>query len=61
MSVDFRIDALGLRLYRTHRRGVGLASREELRELLREASEAVGPHRFSPHLLLTEWEQVVDG
>ncbi len=54
------LDALGLRLYRTHRRGVRLASREELRELLREASEAVGPHRFSPHFLLTEWEQVVD-
>jgi hypothetical protein len=31
-----------------------------MRELLREASKAVGGHKFSLHFLLTEWEQVVD-
>ena len=37
-----------------------IASREMVRELLREAASAVGGHKFSLHFLLTEWEQVVD-
>ena len=54
------LNALGLRLYKAHCGPVKLASREAMRELLREASKAVGGHKFSLHFLLTEWEQVVD-
>jgi hypothetical protein len=39
---------------------VTLATREEVRELLRAASTTVSGHKFSLHFLLTEWEQVVD-
>ncbi len=56
----YSVNALGLRLYKAHSGLVKLASREDLRELLRTASEAVGGHKFSLHFLLTEWEQVVD-
>jgi len=54
------LNALGLRLYKSHRGPVKLASREELRDLLRAASQAVSGHKFSLYFLLTEWEQVVD-
>ena len=54
------LNALGLRLYRAHCGPVMLVSREAMRDLLGEASKAVGGHRFSLHFLLTEWEQVVD-
>jgi hypothetical protein len=39
---------------------VKLATRDAMRDLLGEASKAVGGHKFSLHFLLTEWEQVVD-
>ncbi|MDO8597469.1 MAG: UvrD-helicase domain-containing protein, partial [Sulfuricaulis sp.] len=54
------LNALGLRLHKSHCGLVKLASRDDLRELLRAASEAVADHRFSLHFLLTEWDQVVD-
>jgi superfamily I DNA/RNA helicase len=54
------LNALGLRLYKAHCGPVKLASRDALRDLLGEASKAVGGHKFSQHFLLTEWEQVVD-
>ena len=54
------LNALGLRLYRAHCGPVKLASRDAVRDLLGEASKAVGGHKFSLHFLLTEWEQVVD-
>ena len=54
------LSALGLRLYKSHCGPANLASREVVRELLGEASKAVGGHKFSLHFLLTEWEQVVD-
>jgi len=54
------IDELGLRLYKAHFGMVKLANNDDLRELLRKASEAVEGHKFSLHFLLTEWEQVVD-
>lgn len=56
----YSLNALGLRLYKAHCGPVKLASREALRDLLGEASKAVGGHKFSQHFLLTEWEQVVD-
>ena len=54
------LSALGLRLYKSHCGPANLASREVMRELLGEASKAVGGHKFSLQFLLTEWEQVVD-
>jgi superfamily I DNA/RNA helicase len=56
----YSLDALGLRLFKSHCGPVTLASRQVVQELLREASEAIGGHKFSLHFLLTEWEQVVD-
>ena len=54
------LNAIGLRLYKSHCGPVNFASREVVRELLGEASKTVAGHKFSLHFLLTEWEQVVD-
>lgn len=54
------LDAIGLRLHKSHCGPVVLASREVVKELLGVASKAVGGHKFSLHFLRTEWEQVVD-
>jgi mRNA-degrading endonuclease RelE of RelBE toxin-antitoxin system len=54
------INAIGLRLYKAHIGPATIASREIVRELLNEASSAVGGHKIGLHFLLTEWEQVVD-
>ena len=54
------IDAIGLRLYKTHIGPVTIASREIVRGLVQEAASAVGGHKFGVHFLFTEWEQVVD-
>jgi mRNA-degrading endonuclease RelE of RelBE toxin-antitoxin system len=56
----YSLGAIGQRLYKMHVSPVSLADRAAVNELLREASEAVGGHKFSQHFLLTEWEQVVD-
>src|SRR5262249_41912765 len=56
----YSLNTIGLRLYKSHCGPVKLASREMVRELLGEASNAVGGHKVSLHFLLTEWEQVVD-
>jgi len=54
------LNAIGLRLYKAHVGQPNMASRDVLRELIREAASAVEGHKFSPHFLFTEWEQVVD-
>lgn len=54
------LDAIGWRLYRAHIGPVTLARREMIRELMQEAANAVGGHKFSQPFLLSEWEQVVD-
>lgn len=54
------LDGLSLRLFKSHQGPVTLASRAQIRELIGEASEAIGDHKFSLLFLLTEWEQVVD-
>lgn len=54
------LNAIGLRLYRAQHGAVTLASRDVVRQLLSDASKAVGGHKFSLHFLITEWEQVVD-
>jgi superfamily I DNA/RNA helicase len=54
------LPALGLRLHHAHCGPAKLVSRDELREIIRAASVAVGGHKFSLPFLLTEWEQIVD-
>jgi len=56
----YSLDAIGLRLYKTHIGQATIAGREIIRELLQEAASGVGGHKFGRHFLLTEWEQVVD-
>jgi len=59
--IDVRsLDALGRRLYRTHIGKVEVADRRVVRELILAAAQAVEGHRFRPHFLIAEWEQVVD-
>jgi mRNA-degrading endonuclease RelE of RelBE toxin-antitoxin system len=54
------LNTLGLRLYKAHFNRVKLATKEEIKGLLRAASQAAGEHKFSLHFLMTEWEQIVD-
>ena len=54
------IGEVGERLYRAHAGEPRVADRDVVEQLLTEASDAAGPHRFRPHFLLSEWEQVVD-
>ena len=56
----YSLDAIGLRLYKAHVGPATIASREVIRELVVEAANAVGGHKFGRYFLLTEWEQVVD-
>ena len=56
----YSLNAIGLRLYKTHVGQAKIASREIMRELVQEAASAVGGHKFGLHFLLTEWEQVMD-
>jgi superfamily I DNA/RNA helicase len=56
----YSLDAIGVRLYQAQVGRVTLASREVTMDLLREAAQAVGGHKFSLPFLVTEWEQVVD-
>jgi mRNA-degrading endonuclease RelE of RelBE toxin-antitoxin system len=54
------INAIGSRLYKSHFGAPKLATREVILDLLGQASQQAGNHRFSLHFLRTEWEQVVD-
>lgn len=56
----YSLNAIGLRLYKAHIGPAAIASCEVMRELVQEAANGVGSHRFGLHFLLTEWEQVVD-
>lgn len=56
----YSLNALGLRLYKSNVGQASLASRQIVRELLKEASAAIGGHKFGGQFLLTEWEQIVD-
>jgi hypothetical protein len=56
----YSLNAIGLRLYKSHVGAATIAERQIVSDLIREAGKAVGGHKFGPHFLLTEWEQVVD-
>ena len=54
------INAIGERLYKVHFGQPKIAPRDVVVELLAAAANESGPHKFSQHFLLAEWEQVVD-
>ena len=54
------LGGLATRLYKMHVGRINLADYGTIAALLRDASQAVGGHKFSQHFLLTEWEQIVD-
>jgi mRNA-degrading endonuclease RelE of RelBE toxin-antitoxin system len=54
------MDATGRRLYESQFGTPHIASRDVIKELLAEAAAEVEGLTFSPHFLMTEWEQVVD-
>jgi len=54
------INAIGLRLFKSHFGAPQIASHEVLVSALKATAGEVEGHKFSPHFLLTEWEQVVD-
>jgi UvrD/REP helicase N-terminal domain len=54
------LDAIGVRLHKAHVGAVTLATREQIGGVLTAASQAAPAHKFGPHFLRTEWEQVVD-
>ena len=56
----YAMNALGGRLYQMMFDRQNIASKEEIGQLLRQASSRVEEHKFSQHFLRTEWSEVVD-
>ena len=54
------LNAIGLRLYKTHVASATLADRDTLVGLIRAAASETPGHKFGMHFLVTEWDQVVD-
>ncbi len=54
------MNEIGRRLYELNCNRPDIASRDVIQQFIKEASELSGEHKFSPHFLMTEWEQVVD-
>ena len=57
----YAMDAIGRRLYELNLGKPRIASSSVVRDLMEQASQAMGSHKFSLRFLMTEWEQVVDG
>jgi len=53
------IDAIGRRLYELNIGKLQLASNEVVHQLIAQTAAKLEGHKFSPHFLITEWEQVV--
>jgi superfamily I DNA/RNA helicase len=49
-----------LRLYKAHVGPATIAGQEIVSELIRDAADIVGGHKFGQQFLLTEWDQVID-
>ncbi len=54
------MSGIGRRLYAASVGRLDVATNQDIRELLRQASAAVEGHRFGAHFLWTEWSTVVD-
>lgn len=56
----YSLNAIGLRLYRSHVGSATIAGTDVIRSLNQEAATKVGDRKFGQHFLLTEWDQIVD-
>lgn len=56
----YSMDSIAKRLYEFKFGKSKFATRDEIREILKTASEAVDGQKFSVQRLLSEWEQIVD-
>jgi len=54
------LNSIGERLYGLHFGKPKIATRDDIKQLLDDASGAVEDHKFTQRFLLNEWEQVVD-
>ena len=54
------LDAIGLRLHKSLVGPAKIADRQTVRDIVARSGLAVEGHRFTPHFLMAEWEQVVD-
>lgn len=54
------MNAIGERLYELNFGCPSIASADKIRQLLVEAASKKDGQRFSPHFLMTEWDEVVD-
>ncbi len=54
------LNEIGLRLYEANFGRPQVASRRVIEKLLKEAAGGVTGHKFTPHFLLAEWEEIVD-
>lgn len=54
------MNSIGQRLYELNIGPICIATRQQLRDTLTEAAKGSEGHKFSPHFLFTEWEQIVD-
>lgn len=54
------LSAIGTRLYEVHFGRANIGTAQRIRELLGEAGQSVGGHKFTPHFLWSEWASVVD-
>jgi hypothetical protein len=50
------MDAIGRRLYELNIGKLRIATDAQVSELIRQASQKVGEHKFSHRFLTTEWE-----
>jgi len=56
----YSLNAIGLRLYKSHVGPVAIASREVLRKLIIESAGSISSHKFTSQFLLSEWDHVID-
>ncbi len=56
----YSIGEVGRRLHRAHGGDRQIATEDQVRGFVLEASKEAGQQRFRPQFLVTEWEQVVD-
>ncbi|MFN7221980.1 MAG: UvrD-helicase domain-containing protein, partial [Burkholderiales bacterium] len=56
----YSLDAIGLRLYKSHIGPVSIASRDVIVELIQQALKDTPGHNFGMPFVVSEWEQVVD-
>lgn len=54
------INEIGLRLYELNFGRPQLAQSGLIKQLINESATKIEDHKFSPHFLFTEWEQVID-